>query len=194
VIVQTPSARYAGLGWLVLGFISYTAYRRFVVHQPLTTTTRAPLPMGVSLALEYRSILVPMGRDRESEEAVDLACRLAAERRATITAMTVVEVPMELRLDADLPDAERDASELLDEAKAIGDSYGVRVQTRLVRGRSFGRAIVDEAARRNSEIIIVGADRRNIGGRTAIFSDIVDFVLKNAPCRVMVAAAPPHAA
>jgi APA family basic amino acid/polyamine antiporter len=194
VIVQTPSARYAGLGWLALGLVTYFVYRRFVVKRPLTETIRAPLPMGVSLALEYRSILVPMGRDRESEEAVDLACRLAAERRATITAITVIEVPMELPLDADMPEAEEDAYDLLDEAKAIGDTYGVRVQTRLIRGRSFGRAIVDEAARRNSEIIIVGADRRNIGGRKAIFSNIVDFVLKNAPCRVMVAAAPPHAA
>ena len=76
----------------------------------------------------------------------------------------------------------------------VGIGHGVNVQTRLIRARSFGRAIVDEAARRNSEIIVVGADRRNIGGRTALFSDIVDFTLKHAPCRVMVAAAPPHAA
>jgi len=135
-----------------------------------------------------------MGRDRESEEAVDLACRLAADRGATITALTVLEIPMELPLSADMPEKLDDAYDLLDEAKAIGDSYGVNVQTRLIRARSFGRAIVDEAVRRNSEIIVVGADRRNIGGRTALFSDIVDFTLKHAPCRVMVAAAPPHAA
>ncbi len=189
VVIQTPSARWAGLGWLVLGFITYVVYRRRVVHQPMSLTVRAPLPIGKSLALEYRAILVPMGRDRESEEAVDLACRLAAERRATITALTVIEVPLELPLNTDLPEEEDAAYDLLDEAKAIGDTYGVKVQTRLVRARSFGRAIVDEASFRNSEIIIVGADRRNIGGRRAIFSDIVDFVLKNAPCRVMVAAA-----
>jgi APA family basic amino acid/polyamine antiporter len=193
VVIQTPSARYAGLGWLAVGFVTYTLYRRRI-RQPMSATVRAPLPMGVSLALEYRSILVPMGRDPESEEAVDLACRLAAERRAAITAMTVIEIPMELPLHADMPEQEEDAYDLLDEAKAIGDTYGVKVTTRLIRARSFGRAIVDEAARRNSEIIIVGADRRNIGGRQAIFSDIVDFVLKHAPCRVMVAAAPPRTA
>jgi APA family basic amino acid/polyamine antiporter len=193
VVIQTPSARYAGLGWLVVGFVSYTLYRRRL-RQPMAVTLRAPIAIGPSLALEYRRILVPMGRDRESEEAVDLACRLAAERGATITAMTVLEIPMELPLSADLPDQLEDLYDLLDEAKAIGDSYGVNVNTRLIRARSFGRAIVDEAARRNSEIIVVGADRRNIGGRTALFSDIVDFTLKHAPCRVMVAAAPPHAA
>jgi APA family basic amino acid/polyamine antiporter len=194
VVIQTPSARYAGLGWLTLGFATYFVYRRRLVRQPMAVTLRAPIAIGPSLALEYRRILVPMGRDRESEEAVDLACRLAADRGATITAMTVLEIPMELPLSADMPERLEDLYDLLDEAKAIGDSYGVNVNTRLIRARSFGRAIVDEAARRNSEIIVVGADRRNIGGRTALFSDIVDFTLKHAPCRVMVAAAPPHAA
>jgi APA family basic amino acid/polyamine antiporter len=194
VVIQTPSARYAGLGWLAIGFATYFVYRRKLLRQPMAQTLRAPIAIGPSLALEYRRILVPMGRDRESEEAVDLACRLAADRGATITALTVLEIPMELPLSADLPEKLDDLYDLLDEAKAIGDSYGVNVQTRLLRARSFGRAIVDEAARRNSEIIVVGADRRNIGGRTALFSDIVDFTLKHAPCRVMVAAAPPHAA
>jgi APA family basic amino acid/polyamine antiporter len=194
VVVQTPSARYAGLGWLAIGFATYFVYRRRLLRQPMAVTMRAPIAIGPSLALEYRRILVPMGRDRESEEAVDLACRLAADRGATITAMTVLEIPMELPLSADLPERLEDLYDLLDEAKAIGDSYGVDVNTRLIRARSFGRAIVDEASRRNSEIIVVGADRRNVGGRTALFSDIVDFTLKHAPCRVMVAAAPPHAA
>ena len=62
---------------------------------------------------------------------------------------------------------------------------------RIVRARRPGRAIVDEAERRNSEIIVMGAPRRNVRrpqGR--IFGETVDFVLKNAPCRVLVAAAP----
>jgi nucleotide-binding universal stress UspA family protein len=62
---------------------------------------------------------------------------------------------------------------------------------RLVRGRRAGRAIVDEATRRNTEIIVMGAPRRDEQRRSGrIFGGTVDFVLKNAPCRVMVAAAP----
>jgi nucleotide-binding universal stress UspA family protein len=45
---------------------------------------------------------------------------------------------------------------------------------------------VDEAARRGTEIIVIGAPRRDRRG--GVFSDTVDFVLKHAPCRVMVAA------
>jgi nucleotide-binding universal stress UspA family protein len=121
---------------------------------------------------------------------MDVACRLAAERRASIVAMTAIEVPLELPLDADLPELVREADEQLDEARAIGESYGVNVTTRLVRSRQAGRAIVDEASRRGSEIIVMGGPRRVrlAAGRRAIFGDTVDFVLKHAPCRVMVAA------
>jgi basic amino acid/polyamine antiporter, APA family len=192
VVVQSPGTRYAGLGWLVLGFCVYALYRRRVVHAPLTATVRAPVVIGPAVALEYRNVLVPVVLRRESEAAVDLACRLATERGASIVALTVLEVPLDLPLDAPLPDeVELRAHDLLDEARTIGDAYGVTVIGRLVRARKAGRAIVDEAERRSSEIIVMGSprvDRDRRRGR--IFGGTVDFVLKNAPCRVMVAAAP----
>jgi APA family basic amino acid/polyamine antiporter len=192
VVEQEAPTRWAGLGWLLAGFVMYAVYRRRVVHAPLTETVRAPVVIGPAVALEYRNVLVPVVWRRESEAAVDLACRLASERRGSIVALTVLEVPLELPLDADLPGhAERKANDLLDEARAIGDAYGVDVVGRLVRARRAGRAIVEEAERRNSEIVVMGAPRRDEHRRRGrIFGGTVDFVLKNAPCRVMVAAAP----
>ena len=54
---------------------------------------------------------------------------------------------------------------------------------RIVRARNAGRAIVDEATRRGSEIIVMGGPRRVrlAAGQRAIFGDTVDFVLKHAP-------------
>jgi basic amino acid/polyamine antiporter, APA family len=192
VVVQSPGARYAGLGWLAVGFLTYAIYRRRIVRQALTETVRAPVVIGPAVALEYRNVLVPVVWRHDSEAAIDLACRLATERGAAIVALTVIEVPLELPLDAPLPGhAERRAHDLLDEARAIGDAYGVQVVGRLVRARRAGRAIADEAERRNSEIIVMGAPRRDVHRRRGrIFGDTVDFVLKHAPCRVMVAAAP----
>jgi APA family basic amino acid/polyamine antiporter len=191
VVEQEAPTRWAGLGWLVAGFVMYAVYRRRVVHAPLSETVRAPVVIGPADALEYRNVLVPVVWRRESEAAVDLACRLASERRGSIVALTVLEVPLELPLDAELPgQAERKAHELLDEARAIGDAYGVDVVGRLVRARRAGRAIVEEVERRNSEIVVMGAPRRDEHRRRGrIFGGTVDFVLKNAPCRVMVAAA-----
>jgi APA family basic amino acid/polyamine antiporter len=190
IVVQDASTRWAGLGWLALGFVSYAVYRRRVVRQPLRETVRAPVVIGPAAALEYRNILVPIAPGYPSDEAMDVACRLAAERRATIVAVTVIEVPLDLPLDADLPEQVEEANRQLDEARAIGESYGVRVIGRIVRARRAGRAIVDEAARRGSEIVVMGAPRRErTTRRSAIFGDTVDFVLKHAPSRVMVAAA-----
>jgi len=155
----------------------------------LTVTLRAPLAFGPAIALEYRNILVPVVEGPQSEEAVEVACRLAAERRGTIVAMRVIVVPMELPLDAPMPEQEERAYELLDAARDMGDRYGVKVVERLVRARHAGRAIVDEAERRHSEIIVMGAPRLpHRSGRSAIFGKTVDFVLRNATCRVMVGA------
>jgi APA family basic amino acid/polyamine antiporter len=185
VVVQTPGARWVGLGWLAVELVAYTIYRRYVLREPLRVTLRAPVVIGPSAALEYRSILVPVKPGRVSEEAMDLAARLATERGASIAAVSVVVIPLELPIETRLEDEEAAADEALDRAAAIGELYGVDVTGRLVRARSPGRAIVDEASRRGSEIILMGAPRRD---RREVFGDTVDFVLKNAPVRVMVAA------
>jgi APA family basic amino acid/polyamine antiporter len=186
VVIQKPGPRWAGLGWLAVGLVSYVAYRRFVVRASVRETLRAPVVIGPAVALEYRNILVPVKPGRASEEAIDLACRLATERRASIATVSVVVVPLELPLDSRLEAEEAQADDALDAAAAIAELYGVAVTERLVRARSAGRAIVDDAVRRQSEIIVMGAPRGR--RRRAVFSDTVDFVLKNAPCRVMVAA------
>jgi len=188
VVEQDAPTRYAGIGWLALGFVFYPLYRRRL-GEPLRRTVRAPVVITVG-ALEYSNILVPVAAGYPSDEAMDVACRLARERRSRIVAITVVEVPLDLPLDAYLPEQVTIANEQLDEARAIGESYGVPVTTRIVRARNSGRAIVDEAVRRGAEIIVMGGPRRIRlqRGRRAIFGDTVDFVLKHAPTRVMVAA------
>jgi basic amino acid/polyamine antiporter, APA family len=186
VVIQKPGPRWAGLGWLVIGLIGYVVYRRRVLHEPLTATLHAPMIIGPAIALEYRNILVPVKPGRASEEAIDLACRLAADRGASIAALSVIVVPLDQPLDTRLEEEERMADEALDVAAAIAELYGVKFTERLVRARHAGRAIVDEATRRQSEIIVMGAPR---GGRgRGVFSETVDFVLKHAPSRVMVVA------
>ena len=83
-------------------------------------------------------ILSPVVDSPQSREALHLACRLAAERRSAIVAMRVIVVPMDLPLDADLPEQEALADRLLDEAHDIGELYGVRVIERVARARHRG--------------------------------------------------------
>jgi APA family basic amino acid/polyamine antiporter len=184
VVVQDAPTRYAGLAWLLAGLVFYVLYRRSL-SLPLRTTSRAPVPLGAAIALEYRSILVPIVAGDGSREAVELAGRLATERAGRIVLLRVIVVPLELPLDADLTEELEDADRLLDAARAIAEPYGVRVVERVVRARNAGRAIIEEAERRGSEIIVLGARR---GRHKTIFGSTVDYVLKHSPSRVMVAA------
>ena len=132
ILVQNPLTRWVGLGWIVAGLVGYAIYRRFWVRAPLTETVKAPPAFGAALALEYRRIVVPIVPGRPSDDALDVACRLAAERGARVVALTVIEIPLELPLDAELPDEERRANDELDEAVAV------RRDLRRARGRAPG--------------------------------------------------------
>jgi nucleotide-binding universal stress UspA family protein len=164
---------------------------------------RAPKPLparlgrkGTSRAdarrtAEYRRILVPLVDAKESEQAMDIVCQLAAEHGAFVTALTVIEVPVELPLEAHMIEEETEAKRVLELAHAVADLYGVNASVRLVRGREAGEAIVEEARRAKAQIIVLRAPRkRRISRRARLFGGTVGFVLKHAPCRVMIAAAP----
>src|SRR5213593_3191627 len=83
----------------------------------------------------YRRILVPVVDNPESAEAVDVACRLAAERHGSLAVVTVIEVPPQLPLDAHMLEEEEDAHAVLVRAQAIGASYVVDVSTSILRAR-----------------------------------------------------------
>jgi APA family basic amino acid/polyamine antiporter len=175
---------------MAAGLVGYVVYRRRVVRAPVAETVKAPPVLGPAMALEYRTVIVPIVAGEQAREAMHIAARLAAERRSTIVALRVIVVALELPLNADLPEQEALADELLDEGHDIGDLYGVRVVERVVRGRNAGAEIVAEADRRNAEIVVMGAPRLPHHTRTSeIFGKTADYVLRNASCRVMIAAA-----
>ena len=186
VVVQTASTRYVGMGWLAFGFLTYWLYRRRLGIRMSETVQAPAVILGPSLMVEYRTIVVPILRTFESEEALVAAARLAAERRATIAIVRVIEVPLELPLDASLPDEEAQANRDLDDAQALVESYGVRAVTRLARARSAGPAIIDEVSHRNAELVVVGTPRRGRRG-APLFGSTVGYVLKASPARVLVA-------
>jgi APA family basic amino acid/polyamine antiporter len=189
LVLQNATTRWVGLGWMIVGLIGYAVYRRRFIHASVREIVKAPPAFGPELALEYRRILVPVVPGKPSDEALDLACRLAAERGARIVAVSVIEMPLDRPLSDSARELESLANRELDEAVAIGDSYGVPVVGRLERARAAGPAIVAEAEARQTEIIVLGARRGELTARQrAVFGKTVDYVLKNAPCRTLVVA------
>ena len=137
----------------------------------------------------YRSILVPVADNVETDQALDVACRLAAEHGASITAVVVVEVPAYLPLDAHRHAEEARAKQLLHRADAVGESYGIPVIARMVHGREAGEVVAEEAGKRGVDLVVVGARRRV----RKPFGHTVEGVLRHSPCRVLVIAPPAEA-
>lgn len=141
----------------------------------------------------YRRLLVPLTDNTESRAALDVACRLAAERGATVVTVSVLELPPALPLDAHLASEEAQARALLERAEATAASFGVHTVQRSVRARDAGSAIVDEARAAGVELIVLGAARKTLRSTGAlVFGDAVRHVLTAAPCRVLVVAARPE--
>ncbi|HEX4746990.1 MAG TPA: universal stress protein [Gaiellaceae bacterium] len=186
-LVTHPGARYAGPVWLVLGLGVFVAVRRTRRRGLLEHVAPVDeLPAGVS----YARILVPMKLGDIGEEMVATAIALAKERGAEVEAITVVRVPRKFKLEGELPPdvaARVDAS--LEEARLLGVDHDVEVRAEVVRARSIGHAIVEEAARRGADLIVLGSSPR-WRRQSRFFSPTVDFVLRNAHCEVLVVAFP----
>jgi nucleotide-binding universal stress UspA family protein len=123
------------------------------------------------------------------EEMVATAVKLAAEHGATVEAVHVVLVPLDQAIDAPMEEAEKRAAASLEEARALGDELGVEVEAVPIRARAIGRAIVDRAVAGGADLIVLGSSPR-WRRQSRFFSPTVDFVLRHAPCEVLVMAFP----
>jgi nucleotide-binding universal stress UspA family protein len=137
----------------------------------------------------YRRILVPMKLGPIGEEMLATAVKIAHDSGATIEALFVVKVPLDHSFDAELPELEERAAASLAEARLLGADYGVEVTCDLVRARSIGEAIVDEARRRQADLIVLGSAPR-WRRQSRFFSPTVDYVLRRARSEVLIVAFP----
>jgi basic amino acid/polyamine antiporter, APA family len=181
-------ARLAGPTWLGLGLILYIVVRKSRGEGLLERVISADEHRGLAEA-EFSRILVPMKLGDIGEEMIATAVKLAQERGASVEALHVIRVPMELPLDAELVDEEERAEASLAEAKMLGADHGVDVEGRTVRARSIGQAIVQEAEDAGADLIILGSAPR-WRRQSRFFSPTVDYVLKKAPSEVLIVAFP----
>jgi nucleotide-binding universal stress UspA family protein len=142
-----------------------------------------------ALARQHRTMVVALLGTEESEHALDLACRLAADRGARVMLVAPLFVEPELPLDAHLDDEEAQLRAELARTRALASSYGVTIHERVVRTRhgQLGEAVAQVAGEAHATLIVVGAPIESRNGFKRPFSRDVWSVLKDSPCRVMIA-------
>ena len=181
-------ARYGGPAWLAVGLLLYVAVRRGRGEGLRERVVSADEYQGLTEA-QYSRILVPMKLGPIGEEMVATAVKLAQERGASVEALHVIRVPMDKPLEAELVDEEERAAASLAEARMLGADHGVQVNGEAVRARAIGEAIVAHAKKRNADLIVLGSAPR-WRRQSRFFSPTVEYVLKKAPCEVLVVAFP----
>ena len=102
----------------------------------------------------------------------------------------MIRVPIELAARRADGRARRRAPRPRSRRRALlGEENGVVVDTSTVRARAIGRAIVDRARERDADLIVLGSSPR-WRRQSRFFSPTVDFVLRHAPCEVLIVAFP----
>jgi APA family basic amino acid/polyamine antiporter len=185
VVATHPFGRGIGFGWMIAGLIMYVLYRRSKGYSLTKTVEKVVVPISMQQDIDYDQILVPITGTRISDEMMVLACQLATEKKSSINGLYVIEVPLNLPLDASLVNERAKAEQVLKAGALIASQFKVKFTPSVVTARQAGRAIVEEAARVRSEVIMVGTTRkRRIGNLT--FGRTTDFVLDHAPCEVLL--------
>jgi nucleotide-binding universal stress UspA family protein len=138
-------------------------------------------------------ILVPVNGNETDDEAIALACEIGRRSKAEVYAIYVIEVKRTLPLDVDLPPEAARGDAVLARLEKVAQTYAVNLQGEILQARDVGTAIVDEAAERRIDLIIMGLGYRRKFGEFDL-GPTTQYVLRNAPCRVWVARAAPVAA
>jgi basic amino acid/polyamine antiporter, APA family len=212
IVVLQSAALWVGGGWMVFGLVSYFVYRRVV--QGLPMTERVTVPEQALLKhrpdVELDSVLVPvLGTSKLDDDIVQTACRLAesnpleGQSNPRLELLYVIDLPLTVPLEGPIPaDRVSAAERALSRAREIADEYpGVEADSGFVLARDVGAAIVERAREHDVEAIIVGGEPPTLvrggailggvrGAKPSEIGPVSEYVLKHAPCRVLLTAPP----
>ncbi len=135
--------------------------------------------------MEFHKILVPVIGTEADEEAVKLACRLAKKNKSKIYAVYVITVKRTLPIDAEIESEIRKAEGMLNHIESVAEEQECEVETDLLQAREAAPTIVEEAVERGADLILMGVTYKRRFGQFSL-GNTVPYVLKNAPCRVIL--------
>jgi APA family basic amino acid/polyamine antiporter len=178
-----------GMGWMAVGLVSYSVYRRSK-GLALTETSKIKLPPALGAEpVRYAGVLVAFEDGTYSEEAMATALALAAHKGGDVRVIATVTVPQHLNIDAALPGAEATAQAVIEAARQwAGRGQRVRGSIAKVRQGEAGHRIVREAIDAHSNAIVMPMPLRRPAGK--VLSKTLEIVLGKRPCRVIIDSTP----
>jgi len=139
--------------------------------------------------MKIASVLVPVTGDSIDKQIVKLACELLETNRSSVYILYVIEVGRSVPLDADVAPAASKGEEVLKDMEQIARGYKCNLEAELVQARKAGSAVVQEAVNKAVDAIVVGLPYHERFGSYSL-GESIPYILKYAPCRVIVSREP----
>jgi APA family basic amino acid/polyamine antiporter len=190
IVVFEADARRLGVAWMLAGLAGYAAYRR---HERLTLGERSVRKLaarsGPGIEAGFHTILIPANTAAPTIPAdlLDVAAQLAAERRASLVLLAFTEIPLGEEMDLEIDGLDETVERLAAAGRAVAERYGIRVHTTHLRTRDPAEAILAEANRRDSQVILLrstGLQRADL--RQVTYDHAVRRIVSEARQRVMI--------
>jgi nucleotide-binding universal stress UspA family protein len=132
-------------------------------------------------------ILVPLlSKSEATDRIVALAAQMIRSRNGNVDLLAVLEVPFTLPLDARVEEDEKLALETLERAESVAKQRVTEVNKHVVKARNAGPAIVREAEIHAADLILMANTPIRVRGNIQQIHPAVDYVMKNAPCEVLI--------
>ncbi len=133
----------------------------------------------------FHRILVPVTGTDADDETMRTACWIAKRDKSRIFAMYVITIKRSLPLEAEIDSETHRAEEILMRMEKIAEDEDFSIETDLLQAREIAPTIVAEAADHKIDLILMGVKPQSRFGQFSLGS-IVPYVLRNAPCQVML--------
>lgn len=133
-------------------------------------------------------ILIGLKTVEHAGELTELACHLGAAG-ASLLLVHVIELPDPTPLDAEVPELETTAKEILDRASRIAEKSQMKARTLIVRAHNAASALLDEMKQNKIELSVLGYHHRHTIGEI-ILGTTAQRLVKNAPCRLVFSIPP----
>ena len=129
---------------------------------------------------QARTFLVPLDGTDAAYGALVAACEVARKTRAAVHALYVIEVPRSLPIEADMVVEGQRGEEVLEHAEELAAAHDVRLEAELLQARQEAHVILDEAAERGADAIVIGLEYHRPYGRYEL-GKVASYVLERAP-------------
>jgi len=169
---------------IALGFSALIGSILFwMLHPP--TYVRAALETVAKGEEEMQgAIIVPITGTALSERLLEIAINFAQRLDVPLRFVYVMEIPLVLPPDAEVPREREKGERVLLHAQVVAEKAGIVAKGKIVKARLAGAGIV-QAAKEDSASLILLLLSEHPEGELSIGRS-VQYVLRNAPCDVLL--------